>query len=397
MEILRNLTRRKLRNFLTVAGIVIGVLALTTMGSIAEKFNRLVEGGEQFYSDHVTVTDTSGNILFGRGLLRVEKATEVERVAGVAAAFPTVLLLAKAEQGASFASTDVIWATPPGHGRYQRFALRIAQGRELESAARGDVVLGSDIAAEFKLKVGDSIQLPVAPKQPQAGFQAHPFQVIGIMEKTLSGADNLARVSFADGQMLLGESLPPAVRPSLDAATLATGIDAFGTEGTNLDELARRITREIPGVKAQPPSELVKQFRSFSLIFTAITTGSAVLALVVGGLSVINTMVMAVTERVREIGLKKAVGARTGHILREYLLEAVVIGLVGGAIGLGLGWVLTESINAATASSNLALFLLTPRLAIFAFLFAIGLGAAAGFFPALRAGRIDPVRALRTQ
>jgi len=397
MEILRNLTRRKLRNFLTVAGIVIGILALTTMGAIAEKFNKLVEGGERFYSDHVSVTDTSGNILFGRGLLRVEKAVEVERVAGVAAAFPTVFLLARADQGASFSAADVIWATAPGYDRYQRFVLRIAQGRELGGAARGEVVLGSDIAAEFKLKVGDSMTLPVPPKRPQPGFQAHPFQVVGIMEKTLSGADNLARVSFADGQMLLGETLPPAVRPTVDAASLATGIDAFGTEGTNLDELARRITREIPGARAQPPGELVKQFRSFSLIFTAITTGSAVLALVVGGLSVINTMVMAVTERVREIGLKKAVGAHTGHILREYLLEAVVIGLVGGTVGLGLGWALTEVINAATASANLSLFLLTPRLGLFALLFAIGLGAVAGFFPALRAGRIDPVRALRAQ
>jgi putative ABC transport system permease protein len=116
---------------------------------------------------------------------------------------------------------------------------------------------------------------------------------------------------------------------------------------------------------------------------------------VVGGLSVINTMLMAVTERVREIGLKKAVGARVGHILREYLLEAVVIGAIGGGIGLLLGWGLTSVINAATASSNLTLFLLSWRLVIVAILFSVGLGAAAGIIPALRASRMDPVQALR--
>jgi putative ABC transport system permease protein len=149
-------------------------------------------------------------------------------------------------------------------------------------------------------------------------------------------------------------------------------------------------------VKATKPSTLVASFNSGGALFTAITTGAALIALVVGGLSVINTMLMAVTERVREIGLKKAVGARVGHILREYLLEAVLIGTLGGAIGLLLGWGLTSLINAATASANLTLFLLSWRLAILALIFSIGLGAAAGIIPALRAARLDPVRALRS-
>jgi putative ABC transport system permease protein len=149
-------------------------------------------------------------------------------------------------------------------------------------------------------------------------------------------------------------------------------------------------------VKATKPSTLVASFNSGSAIFTAITTGAALIALIVGGLSVINTMLMAVTERVREIGLKKAVGARVGHILREYLFEAVLIGAIGGTIGLLLGWGLTSLINAATASINLSLFLLSWRLVILALLFSIGLGAAAGIIPALRAARLDPVRALRS-
>ena len=163
----------------------------------------------------------------------------------------------------------------------------------------------------------------------------------------------------------------------------------------NLDTLADRINAQVSGVKATRPSELVASFNAGGAIFTAITTGAALLALVVGGLSVINTMLMAVTERVREIGLKKAVGAHVRHILREYLLESVVIGSIGGTIGLLLGWGLTSLINAATASSNLSLFLLSWRLVIIAIVFSVGLGAVAGIIPALRASRMDPVRALR--
>jgi putative ABC transport system permease protein len=106
---------------------------------------------------------------------------------------------------------------------------------------------------------------------------------------------------------------------------------------------------------------------------------------------------MSVTERYREIGLKKAVGAKTRHIIREFLTESVVIGLIGGSIGLSLGFIVTSGINANTASSNLELFLLTPSLALGALLFAVVLGGLAGVIPAFSAARLDPVTALRSQ
>jgi putative ABC transport system permease protein len=195
--------------------------------------------------------------------------------------------------------------------------------------------------------------------------------------------------------MLLKDSLPAAIRDRIDTATLVTGVTVYGNHGVNLDNLADTINNQVGGVKATKPSTIVKSFKSGGALFTAITTGAALLALIVGGLSVINTMLMAVTERVREIGLKKAVGAHTRHILREYLLEATLIGAIGGTIGLLLGWGITSLVNAATAASNLSLFLVSWRLVIIALVFSVGLGAIAGIIPALRASRMDPVRALR--
>jgi len=121
------------------------------------------------------------------------------------------------------------------------------------------------------------------------------------------------------------------------------------------------------------------------------------LALVVGGLSVINTMLMAVGERVREIGLKKAVGARTRHVLREFVAEAALIGAIGGVVGYGLGVVLTTVLNGLMAASNQELFLVTPALTALALGFAVALGTVAGIIPAWRAARLDPVTALRAQ
>ena len=397
MEALRNLGRHKLRNALTIGGIVIGVLALTTMGALAEKTNKLFEGGVTFFEDHVTVRDASGTSPFGSRLMRAAKAEEIRRVEGAAAVFPIITVPAKAEQtGFSFGVPSAIIGSDPAYSGYSRFKLSYAQGRALNDT-RGEVVLGADFSKELGVKVGDALQLPVPPAEPRPGFRSHEFRVVGILEKTLTAPDSLAYVSVADARMLLSDGLPSGVRDSVDATSLVTGFDVFGTPGTDLDALAARINGQVRDVRAYPPSELVRSFQSASVIFSAITTGSALLALIVGGLSIVNTMSMAVVERFREVGLKKALGARTGHILREFLGESATIGLLGGVIGLALGWALIQAINAATAAQSLELFLLTPRLVLTALAFSVGLGALAGLIPALRASRLDPVTALRYQ
>jgi putative ABC transport system permease protein len=399
MEIIRNLTRRKLRNILTISGIVIGVLALVTMGAMAEKFNALLSGGATYFGSNVQVADSSSGAVggFGGGLLTLDRVAALEKVDGVAAAFPDVSVSAKpgSANAVSFGIPDYIANYDPRSNSYSAFKINIAQGRDLNTSNNGEVVLGADFATEFKKKAGDTIDLPVRAKDAPVDFVNHTFTVVGILAKTQTAPDTGAYVSLADSQMLMKESLPASIRNSIDTTKLVNGATVYGKPGVDLDKLADKINAEVPGVKATKPSVLVASFNSGSAIFTAITTGAALIALVVGGLSVINTMLMAVTERVREIGLKKAVGAKVGHILREYLLEAVLIGGIGGTIGILLGWGLTSLINAATASANLTLFLLSWRLVIVAILFSVGLGAAAGIIPALRASRMDPVRALR--
>jgi putative ABC transport system permease protein len=398
-EILRNLSRRKLRNGLTILGIVIGVLALTTMGSLAEKSNSLIDGGVRYYRDHVTVA-AAANGGFG-GILTIDKAKDIGNVAGVQAACATTGSAVKTDvdfSQISFGPGDQLVAEQPGCTRYSTFKLTYVSGHEVDGQGTGQVVFGSDIAKEFKKKVGDSIQLPIPPKKFNPDYVGHMFTVVGILDKTGTAPDSFAFVSFKDGQTLFGDALPAALKGHVDPTTIATGIDVYARPGTDLDKLANTINDQVVGVKAVPPTTLVNAFKAASIILTAITTGSALLALVIGGLSVINTMLMAVTERVREIGLKKAVGARTGHVMREFVSEASVIGAIGGLIGLGLGWAVTTLINLALVSGNQAeLFELSLRLVILSLAFAVGLGALAGVIPALRAAQLDPVTALRHQ
>jgi putative ABC transport system permease protein len=395
MEIIRNLTRRKLRTTLTVSGIVIGVLALVTMGAMAEKFNALLDGGVAYFGGNIQVTAAGGSAFGGGSVLPLSTVGQVEQVPGVAAAFGEIQTEAKpgSVQTVSFGLPDYIQSYDPRSNDYSAVKTTLAQGRD--STAPGEVVLGSDFAHEFSKKAGSTIDLPIRPSDAKADFVNHTFTVVGVLAKTQTGPDTGAFITLKDAQMLLKDSLPAAIRDRIDTSTLVTGMTVYGKPGVNLDNLSDTINNQVAGVKATKPSTIVNSFKSGGALFTAITTGAALLALIVGGLSVINTMLMAVTERVREIGLKKAVGAHTRHIIREYVLEATLIGAIGGTIGLLLGWAITSLVNAATAASNLSLFLVSWRLVIIAIAFSVGLGAIAGIIPALRASRMDPVRALR--
>jgi len=136
---------------------------------------------------------------------------------------------------------------------------------------------------------------------------------------------------------------------------------------------------------------------NISTIFSAIILGIAFIALFVGGLSVINTMIMSVSERRREIGLKKAIGATTGTVLLEYLGEAAMIWLVAGAVGMGLGLLAIAGLNRATHASNVVIFTVTVTVVIGPVVFATPLATLAGLFPALRAARLNPVDALKEE
>ena len=398
MEVFRNITRRKLRSFLTISGIVIGVLALTTMGSMAENFNALLDGGVKYYGSSIQVGPPDGQ---AASLLPLTKIDEIKQVPGVEAAFPGYGFNAKPGRlnVVSFGIPDEIISADPAENNWGNLRTSAAEGHYLTGSA-GEVVLGSTIAKEFNKKIGDTIDLPIKPPNAKADFVNHTFTVVGILNATRTAPDSFAYINLADGQMLLRDSLPANLRSVIDVTQITENIDVYAKPGTSLadlDKLADIINNNVTGVKATHPSDLVNAFKSGGAIFTAITTAAALLALIIGGLSVVNTMFMAVAERIREIGLKKAVGATTLNVMGEFLIEATLIGLIGGVVGWSLGAIITQVANALTPPGQSTLFLLDAQITIFALVFATALGAVAGLLPAWRAARLDPVTALRNE
>jgi putative ABC transport system permease protein len=383
MRTLRNVFRRKLRVMLTISGITIGVLALVVMGGMAEKISLLVAGGTEYYSDKVTVSAQGGS-LFSSGPMSLSKADEIRAVPGVAEVASQIGTLLDTESGASFGMPAMIGGSDMRGDNLESFKITYSDGRALTPNDSGSVVLGSDMVKKLGGKVGGYVTV-----------RGEQFKVVGIMDKTLTAPDSEVIMTLPDAQRMYMKDVPEVVAGQVNPTDLATTFVVYPTQGTDPEQLATRINAAVSGVNATGPQAFQDQIGSTMGIFNAIIYGIAIIALFVGGLSVINTMTMSVNERTREIGVRKAIGASDRQIVGQFLTESGVIGLIGGVSGLFLGWLAATVADKLLEPRNLDLFLVTPRLAIGSVLFAVLLGLASGLYPSLHAARLRPVLALR--
>ena len=389
MRLLRNLARRKLRTTLTIVGISVGIWALVVMGSMANKIGALVEGGSVYYKDKIVVSDAM-NPGFGFGFtpMPLAVADQLRAIPGVAVAAPEVqMMLDPDESGAGFGLPDFLVGAVTGadEGR-ETFELKAAQGRLLTAEDEGSdvVVLGSDLARKFKKKPGDTMEI-----------RGKKFGVVGVLEPTLTAPDTTALTPLEAAQLLLAEVAPLVTGQGFGADQLASQIVVYPEEGAQIAALAQAIEQQIEQVQTVTGKEFDEEIGAATALFNAIILGVALISVVVGGLSVINTMAMSVAERTREIGIKRAIGASRARIMRELVSEAAVMGLIGGVIGLTLGAVVVLVANELGRSSGTILFQLTIGTAVFALVFSTVLGMLAGLVPAWSAARLDPVDALR--
>jgi putative ABC transport system permease protein len=387
MRLLRQLSRRKLRTTLTILGITIGIWALVVFSSMANKINSLVAGGSEYFAGKILVTDAS-NLAVGAGFtpMRIDVADEIRDLDGVAAAAGEIQLIFDPEANAFGGAQTIVGLVAGSDEGHETFVLRAATGRLLAATDEGSLVilLGSDMARQQSAAVGDTMEM-----------RGERFEVVGVLEPTLTAPDTSVFVPLSAAQLLFHKTLPVAVQDAIPADQLISQVVVFPDSGVDSAALASLIKERVENVRTLTGAEFDEQVGSATAIFNAIIIGVAVISLVVGGLSVINTMAMSVAERTREIGIKRAIGGSRRRIIRELVTEAAFIGFIGGVIGLVLGAIVVVLANEAGRSSGTILFDLTPGTAIFAVAFSTILGMVAGVIPAWSAARLDPVEALR--
>lgn len=382
--------------FFTIVGIAVGVAGLVALGAMSERIVRFIEGGDRFVLGQISVAGRGMGMGAGftaGGLLPSKTLRAVAEVPGVDGVQGQVMLPLNPTTSQFMALTQELVLgmdlSVPSPNRYYR-TLPIRRGRFLREGDRRVAVVGASFAASRGLDAGSPLEL-----------EGQRYEVVGVLERMLTAPDRFVIVPIADAreQWVAKDAMLRTVLASgaaaLTAADLNTGAAVGWREGDDPDAIALRIRERVSGVNVQLPSEVSGQLRSSTAFFATLTVGIAALGLVIGGLSLANTIAAAVFERIRDFGVKRALGATDLQLGREVLGEALGVTLSGGLGGIALALALGLGIDAWAARTGQQLFFFSPRLLAGALTFSVLLGTAAAAYATIRVVRLSPADAIR--
>jgi putative ABC transport system permease protein len=392
-----------LRSLLTMLGIVIGVAAVIAMVAIGSGARNLVDRQIRSLGANLAIV-TPGNVTQGGARLGAgaastlsdEDAAAISReIEGVAAAAPFVRGNAQVVAGGANWGTSV-YAVDLEYFTAREWDIESGRSFDPEEIRRGEIVvlLGRTVARNL---FGDS-----DPLDQTIRVRNVPFKVIGVMAPK--------------GQSAFGQDQDDAIFVPLDAGRRRVigrnyakdrSVGSIFVKFEREDDIAPGIER-MEALLRQRHRLLPDQENDFSVrnltevantasasanTLSLLLAAVAAVSLLVGGIGIMNIMLVSVTERTREIGLRLAVGARPRDILGQFLIEATTLATIGGAIGVALG------VGAAHAIANAAGWpsLISPNAVLVAVLFSGLVGIFFGFYPAQRAARLDPIEALRRE
>ena len=386
----------RLRSFLTSIGIVIGVASVITVVSLIQGMSQMI--GKQFEglgSNTVSVKARNEfkDVLRGKvNALRFDDVDQLRsHVDGIRDLCPVFSPGgAEVRVGSTTAFAHVFATSPSYQDVHQRYAQ---SGRFLsesdETNARRVAVIGE--------KLIETLHLPPNPIGEFVFFSNEWFKIVGVMEKRGEifgiSQDDYVIIPYKTGRSIIGNDKKPNI-------VINVSVDA----SAQMDEVKRQIEATMRSSHRLAPDatddfeivasdQLAKSFSQVSDTVTLVMGGIVGIALLVGGIGIMNIMLVSVTERTREIGICKAIGARSSDIMMQFLLEAVMLALLGGVIGLALGYALGSGIAMLIPGFPSAY---VPWWAVaVSLLFSSGVGIVFGVIPASKAARLDPIEALR--
>jgi putative ABC transport system permease protein len=403
---MRSLNANKLRSSLTMLGVIIGVGSVITLMSVGR-------GAEASITS--SITDMGTNLIYltsktpgVEGMMSMASPTYsftltdaeqiAERVPGVIAVAPTIENYVEVAT-ASDSTLGIVEATTPEFETALNYPTAEGQFITERNVAARDmvVVLGDTVAREL---FGDASSVGKKVK-----INGRQFSVIGELEKKggqMMGVsmDSVIVVPITTyqsrlfpGRMIRGEDAIQQLAVAIESADIA---DIVSADITDLMMQLHRITEEgKEDFLIMTQEQMLSAIKQVTMILTIFLGAIAGISLVVGSIGIMNIMLVSVTERTREIGIRKAVGAKRRDILLQFLLEAAMLSLTGGVIGIIGGWGVSWLIAIVSKALGYSIqSMVSADIVLLAIFVSVFIGLASGVYPAMRAARLNPIDAL---
>ena len=384
---MKSIAGNKFRAFLTMLGIIIGVMALVILVS-------LVNGATG------TVTDTIAKM--GSDLITVRISDDKGKpitldtldgwmdTEGVGLIAPSGTATATGKYGSTNATFQVYGATPA----YEQVnGLKLLLGRFLKASDvdnHTDVCVINEAAAEKLMGYTDCLDVEIS-------LSGRKFRVVGVLEDdedsltAVFGADSL--VAYIPYTTLLRLSSTVSSTITSFSVSAAEGSDMATAESAMRELLMDRFDEDEDAFTLSSRNIMEDAMNNVTSILTVLLGGIAAISLIVGGIGIMNIMLVTVTERTREIGIRKAIGAGRGAILLQFLLESVVLCMLGCAIGVFASWAVLQVVSIVVSSLGMV-FSLEWNVVAIAIGFCFAIGVIFGLYPANKAAKMAPIDAL---
>jgi len=406
---LNGLMANKVRSGLTMLGVLIGVATVIALLSIGEGASASITDQISGAGSNLLIVRSGGGngrqsgLQSGAATLTLDDAEAIGRKDAVPDA---VTVAPQFGQSAQLTFGDVnltvqVTGVTPAYA--QAFSLKTKTGSFLANkdvTGRGNVIVLGSQTAEDLFGGFDPAGRKVKLNPTGKAGGAVPMTVIGVLEEQgqsalMGNPDNGAFVPISTAQVRLFAGRDALGQLMVSTVTVVAGEGQSSAVMGQIQQLLRRRhdieAGEDDDFNVVSQDDLLSLVGNVTGLFTAFLGVIAVISLVVGGIGIMNIMLVSVTERTREIGIRKAVGARTSDILLQFLFEAIVLSVIGGLMGMGTGigvsWLITKS-GFVTAK-------VTPFAIVLALTSALTVGVISGVYPARRAAALKPIDALR--
>ena len=401
LEALESISGNKLRSSLTVLGIVIGVAAVIAMLAVGRGAQESITGSINSIGTNLLVVfpGNKDQDIFRPLTVRDADALRDQLTApSIEAVAPTLEIGGNVAFGGQQTSSQLFGVTPE---YFQVRNVNLAEGEFISEehvlGRASVVVLGPEVAQELFGHTdgitGETVRI-----------EGKPFRVIGVLESKGGGAfgseDNQMIVPLTTAKARLMGPKSGQTGERVDAIYVqAAGGDVVSQAMEEIGQVLRARHRTADGADdftIFTQQDLLAEAESITNVLTIFLGGIAGISLLVGGIGIMNIMLVSVTERTHEIGLRKALGARKGDILTQFLTESSLLSLIGGMIGILLGWLISFIVGQIAAANDAPFIPVVGFDAILlATIFSAAIGLFFGIYPANRAARLEPVEALR--